>query len=199
MGKIAVLMGKSAAGKDAVYKRMMAANRFGLHRVVPYTTRPIRAKEQEGREYHFVTPAEAQRMADAGKVIEQRTYQTIAGPWTYFTADDGQIDEAHDYLVIGTPEAYMGFLDYFGAARLVPIYIYSDDDERLLRAIRREKKQETPNYAEVCRRFLADEKDFSEEALQAAGITRRFYNRDLMQVMAEIEQYLIGELRWRES
>ena len=42
--------------------------------------------------------------------------------------------------------------------------------------IKREKKQEHPNFKEVCRRYLADEEDFSEEKLQAAGITRRFLN-----------------------
>ena len=51
-----------------------------------------------------------------------------------------------------------------------------EDEQRLLRAIKREKKQEHPNFKEVCRRYLADEEDFSEEKLQAAGITRRFLN-----------------------
>ena len=51
-----------------------------------------------------------------------------------------------------------------------------ETDGVLLRAIKREKKQEHPNFKEVCRRYLADEEDFSEEKLQAAGITRRFLN-----------------------
>ena len=195
MGKIAVLMGKSASGKDAVYKRLMAENRLGVRRVVPYTTRPIRADEQEGREYHFVTPDEARRLADEGKIIEQRVYQTVAGPWIYFTADDGQIDtRENNYLIIATPEAYLGFRDYFGDDLLVPVYLYSDDAERLQRAIRREQKQKYPNYAEVCRRFLADETDFAEKKLQEAGIGVRFYNQDLSQVLQEVEDYLTGEL-----
>ena len=190
MGKIVVLMGKSAAGKDAVYKRMMRRGLLGLRRIVPYTTRPIRANEQAGREYYFVTEEEAERMAQAGKVIERRSYHTVAGVWTYFTADDGQIDAAENYLVIGTPEAYQGFRAWFGERRLVPVYLYADDAERILRSVKREQKQEHPNYAEVCRRFLADETDFSEEKLAEAGIMKRFYNKDLEQVIAEITAYL---------
>ena len=48
------LFGKSASGKDTIYKRLKA-----LHpdwkEVTPYTTRPIREGEREGVEYHFVT------------------------------------------------------------------------------------------------------------------------------------------------
>ena len=35
--------------------------------------------------------------------------------------------------------------------------------ERLKRAIRREEQQKVPKYEEMCRRFLADAEDFSEE------------------------------------
>ena len=42
-----------------------------------------------------------------------------------------------------------------------------DDRTRLLRCIDRESRQERPDYAEVCRRFLADQADFSQERLAA--------------------------------
>ena len=197
MGKIAVLLGKSASGKDTVYRRLLNRPQLQLQRIIPYTTRPIRADEEEGREYHFVTREEAQRLADAGKVIEQRTYQTIAGPWTYFTADDGQIDPAGDgrYLIIGTLEAYAGFRAYFSDAALVPVYLYADDAERLYRSLRRERQQAHPNYAEICRRYLADEEDFSEEKLRAAGIGIRFRNQDPDEVTDRIAAYLSGEMK----
>ena len=50
---------------------------------------------------------------------------------------------------------------------------------RLQRALERERRQENPKYEELCRRFLADEKDFSEEKLKEAGITKRFCNESL--------------------
>ena len=47
-------------------------------------------------------------LKEDGKVIESRTYETVYGPWTYFTADDGQIaDDEKNYLGIGTLESYI--------------------------------------------------------------------------------------------
>jgi guanylate kinase len=68
--------------------------------------------------------------------------------------------------------------------------IESDDGVRLERALRRERKQSEPKYEEVCRRFLADSEDFSEEKISEAGIDRRFFNETLDDCQAEIEDYL---------
>ena len=54
----------------------------------------------------------------------------------------------------------------------------------------REKKQQVPRYAEMCRRFLADEKDFAEDNLQRAEITYRFENADLSDCLTKIENYI---------
>ena len=91
MGKIYYVMGKSASGKDTIYKRLVKElPELGTVRM--YTTRPIRDGETNGVEYIFTDEKQLQAMKDAGKVIECRTYDTIYGPWSYFTADDGQID-----------------------------------------------------------------------------------------------------------
>ena len=42
----------------------------------------------------------------------------------------------------------------------------------------------------MCRRFLADEEDFSEENLRRAGIIKRFVNDDLAECMEEIGGYI---------
>ena len=99
MGKIFYIMGKSSSGKDTIYKKL-SERMPELQRIVPYTTRPIRDGEQEGVEYHFVGEDRLREMQEAGRVIEVRAYNTKCGVWTYFTADDGQIDlEKKDYLV----------------------------------------------------------------------------------------------------
>ena len=92
--------------------------------------------------------------------------------------------------MIGTLESYSALRNYFGKNTLVPIYIEVEDGERLSRALAREKNQEHPRYAEMCRRYLADEKDFAEDNLKQAGITKRFENKDLSECLAEIENYL---------
>ena len=70
-----------------------------------------------------------------------------------------------------------------------------EDGLRLRRALEREALQREPGYAELCRRFLADTEDFSEEKLQAAGIKKRFFNEDLEQTKREIISYIRGMLQ----
>ena len=69
---------------------------------------------------------------------------------------------------------------------MVPVYIEVPDGIRLLRAVKREENQKKPNYREVCRRYLADEKDFSEENLERLGITKRYQNTDMEMCLEEI-------------
>ena len=187
MGKIFYIMGKSASGKDTIYKELIE-KMPKFHSIVPYTTRPMREGEKDGVEYFFTDREELERQLASGKVIESRTYQTIAGPWTYYTVDDGQFDVADDEscLMIGTLESYEKMCTYFEAGKMVPVYIEVPDGIRLLRAVKREENQKKPNYREVCRRYLADEKDFSEENLERLGITKRYQNTDMEMCVEEI-------------
>ena len=226
MSKIFYIMGKSASGKDSLYSCLLADPDLGLKRLVLYTTRPIRAGEKEGREYHFTDGEGMELFRREGRVIEERTYQTVAGPWTYATVDDGRDWAATGpYLAIGTLESYVKMLTYFndaagpepiiasatdiepgtesvtasgsGAARtpasveIIPLYIEVSDPVRLKRAIYRETAQSAPNYREVCRRFLADADDFSEEKIAEAGITRRFTNDGAFEdCLRELEEFI---------
>ena len=191
MGKIFCLMGKSATGKDTIYRGLFDRDDIQIKSITPYTTRPIREREENGREYFFCTDADVARFLEQGRIIELRTYDTVYGPWKYFTADDGQFHLDEDnYLVIGTLESYVKLRDYFKEGQVCPIYIEVEDGERLIRAIGREKSQSVPKYEEMCRRFLADASDFSEEKLAEAGITRRFVNRDIPSAIQEIAEYI---------
>ena len=195
MGKIFCIMGKSATGKDTIYERLLKDEDLNLKRIIPYTTRPIHDHKEDGREYHFVTEEDVVELQNKGLIVEMREYQTVYGPWKYFTVNDGNIQlDQENYSLIGTVEGYVMVRDYFGADKVVPIYVEVEDGDRLLRAIAREKKQDIPKYEEMCRRFLADAKDFSEENIQAAGITRRFYNANLLETIAEIKNYIQKEL-----
>lgn len=194
MGIIFCLMGKSASGKDTIYKRVIACEELGLHEIVSYTTRPIRIKEVDGREYHFTDEEGYEKLKSEGRVIETRIYNTAAGPWRYFTVDDGNIKEDENYLIIGTLEQYHGLREYFGKGRVIPVYVELDDGERLQRALKRERKQERPNYRELCRRFLADDEDFSDANLEREGVKRRFRNENdsLDGCVYEISDYIKG-------
>ena len=149
------------------------------------------SEEEEGKQYFFVDEKKLEEFKTAGKLIESRSYNTIHGIWTYFTADDGQVnlDEA-SYLGIGTLESFRNLAEYYGIENVIPLYIEVESGERLERALKRERSQDNPKYAEMCRRFLADEEDFSEKNILDAGIKIRFENIDLSGCVEEISQYI---------
>lgn len=195
MGKIICLMGKSSTGKDTIFNALLQDMRPELNRIVSYTTRPIRNGEEEGWGYHFVTEADFQRLEEEGRIIEQRIYHTCHGPWRYFTADDERLElEKGNYAMIGTLESYRQMQAYFGREVMIPVLIELDDGERLQRALDRERSQENPKYEEMCRRFLADGEDFSEDRIKEAGITKSFENRELKNTIEQIKSYLCEQL-----
>lgn len=195
MGKIVYLMGKSSSGKDTVYKKLLEQKEISFYTVVVYTTRPIRMGETEGIEYHFTDEAGFQKLKQSGKVIEDRVYHTVQGLWRYFTvAEDALFLDSRDCLMIGTLESYEKIRDYFGKEKVVPVLIDLDDGERLQRALDRERAQDMPQYREMCRRFLADIQDFSEEKIKAAGIEKVFINDDLDRCLSEIMEYIKEKL-----
>ena len=184
-------MGKSASGKDHIYARLAAHEGLGLKKLVLYTTRPIRAEEENGKQYYFVDDKKLEEFRSSGNLIEARAYHTVHGIWNYFTADDGQVAAGNkSYLGIGTLESYMQLREYYGDDVMYPVYIQVEDGERLERALAREKTQENPKYEEMCRRFLADQMDFSEENILKAGIGRRFRNHNLDECVKEIGNYI---------
>lgn len=191
MGKIVCLMGKSSSGKDTIYKKLLTQKTVPLETIVPYTTRPIRAGEQNGVEYHFTDEDGFQRLLAQGSVVEARAYDTCYGVWRYFTVADERMDlTSHSYVMIGTLEAYDQLCGFYGADKVLPVMIELDDGVRLQRALDREKAQDHPKYEELCRRYLADAEDFSEEKLARSNIDRTFYNDHLDHCLNEITVYL---------
>lgn len=173
-------MGRSASGKDAILSRLW--DMFPDIQNVPlYTTRSKRAGEEEGKPYYFRTEAGYLAMEVSGLVAECRTYQKVSGPVRYFTCLGGIDLSTHDYFLSGTLVSYLKVWDVLGESHVVPVYIYVPEQDLLTRAIHRESRQPFPDCQEVCRRFLADSMDFSEEALAKAGIREenRFLNQDL--------------------
>ena len=187
MGKIFFILGKSCSGKDTIFQEIKKNSELDLKTVVGYTTRPMRENEVDGEEYFFVSRDRLEELQNDGKVIEVRHYNTVHGVWSYFTVDDGQIDlETSNYLYIGTLESYEQMRDYYGEDVVVPIYIEVEQGERLRRAVLREIEQSEPKYEELCRRFLADEKDFREEEIKRLGIEKKYENLEYKKTAEQI-------------
>lgn len=194
MGKIFCIMGKSSVGKDTIFRMLQEERHVALSPVVTYTTRPRRVNETEGVAYHFISTERLQQLEEQGVVIEKRSYHTIGGIWSYATIEDGQFDdEDKNYILITTLEGYTKIYQRY-TERVIPIYIEVPDGERLLRAIMREKNEKNPNYEELCRRFLADNEDFSQEKLLRADIFNRYENHDIQNCLKKIVQEIKKEI-----
>jgi len=192
MGKIFYITGPSSTGKDTIFKRIRNQKILQLKNIVMYTTRPIREGEEDGVEYHFVNEEELDRLEMEGKVIEKRIYDTFHGFWTYFTVIDRDLlSEKQDYLMIGTVESFVKTKEYLGEDKVIPILITVDDGIRLQRALNRELAEEHPKFQEMCRRYLADAEDFSEDKIKRAGIKKEFKNDDLEKCISEISKYIV--------
>ena len=200
MGTVFCIMGKSSTGKDTIYRELLDHKELNLNRIVTYTTRPIRGSEENGVEYYFTDETHEEELREAGKIIESRSYMTMHGRWDYFMADDGQVQKDRDYLIIATLESFVSIKEYYTDMTIEPIYIYVEDGIRLERALSRERRQPEPKYREMCRRYLADCEDFSEEKLAVAGVSddHIFENHSVEETVAAIIAF-IGRVRARRS
>jgi guanylate kinase len=68
-GLVFVISAPSGAGKTTLLKEIMELLP-GLQFSVSYTTRPPRTGEQEGKDYHFVSPALFQKMVERDEFLE---------------------------------------------------------------------------------------------------------------------------------
>ena len=171
MGRLFVFMGKSASGKDTLYGELLA--RYPeIHAVIPYTTRPIREGETDGGAYYFVSEDKMRRMEKEKRIVDTRRDQTVHGPRYEIQPEHGQKNwDKGKFVLISTLEGFEKISRFYGADKVVPLYIEVDDMTRIERSLKREKEQKNPCVSEVGRRFLADEKDFSKENLKRLNIT----------------------------
>jgi guanylate kinase len=73
VGKVFVITGPSGVGKGTLITRLLERNP-DLELSVSATTRPPRAGEVDGRDYHFLTPEEFERRVETGDFLEHATY-----------------------------------------------------------------------------------------------------------------------------
>jgi guanylate kinase len=73
---VIVLHGPSGVGKDTVIS--LLRERTGIHRATSSTSRPPRADEADGVDYHFLSEQEFERKIRAGDFLE---YARVYGDW----------------------------------------------------------------------------------------------------------------------
>lgn len=161
MSKIICIIGKSGSGKDTIMREVLKTLGDNIKRIVQHTTRPKRAGEVNGREYFFITNKEYNQLVDEGKVITSKSYETCNGMYRYLTVDPTAESDNSVFITVATPDTVSNFQERYGEENVFVIEIKVPDKTLLTRMINRESREKTPNYSEVCRRFLSDAKDFS--------------------------------------
>jgi guanylate kinase len=68
-GALFIVSSPSGGGKTSLVRALLEVEPE-VRLSVSYTTRPARPGEVDGRDYHFVTPAEFKRMLEAGEFLE---------------------------------------------------------------------------------------------------------------------------------
>lgn len=159
------LLGKSAVGKDTMVDAVSKLN-SKVEKLIPITTRPPRSFERDGVQYHFITREFFRKKIKSGVIMEHREYDVINkkgqnDKWTY----------AHEYptsdiSIMSGPVAMYQYIKDIPTLEVVPIYVTIPDDERLFRMVRRELRNTNHNIRETCRRYISDERDFSQEVLK---------------------------------
>ena len=153
--EVVILCGKSGAGKNYLLQKMKDHFKDDLNYIISDTTRPKRYKEIEGEDYHFISDIRFH----AKKYLEKTSYRTKEGVWNYGTplsALDVNKINIGIFNIDGIKQLFANSL-IDENIKLHIYYISADDKTRLLRQLNRE---DYPNCLEICRRFLADEKDF---------------------------------------
>ncbi|XP_029283040.1 LOW QUALITY PROTEIN: MAGUK p55 subfamily member 4-like [Cottoperca gobio] len=73
--RLVILIGATRVGVNELRKRLIKLNPSTFQGPVPHTTRPIRAGEQTGREYHFVTKELFEYMVCNHRFVEYGEYK----------------------------------------------------------------------------------------------------------------------------
>ena len=151
--KIIALFGPSGAGKDTVMKWILEKYSKEIHKIINCTTRPRREYEEDGKDYFFLTDDNFAKYVLDGKMLEATAFNN----WAYGTRE-WDLDKEKVNIGVFNIAAIQCLQDN-PFINILPIYIHTDDKERLIRALNRE---EEPNCAEICRRFISDAADFEK-------------------------------------
>jgi guanylate kinase len=181
-GRLIVISAPSGAGKTSLVKALLA-DEPGVRLSISHTTRKMRPTERPGREYHFVSVPEFDRLRDAGEFLEHaRVFDNCYG--TSRTFVDEQLAAGHDVLLE---------IDWQGAQQVrarmpecVSIFVLPPARRTLAERLAR-RATDTP---EVIARRLAD-----------AGADMSHYrefdyvvvNDDFTRAVADLKRIIAGE------
>ena len=161
MIKIIAFFGPSSSEKDTLAK--ILSKRSDVNEIISCTTRPKRDYEKEGIDYYFISTAEFGEKVINGTMLEATSFRD----WFYGTPLESLKEDKINIGVFNKQGIECLLSD--NRLEIIPVYIACEDKKRLMCSLERETN---PDCEEICRRFLADKKDF--ESIDFEYLT--FYN-----------------------
>lgn len=183
---VITLYGKSGSGKNYFKNLLLSEENFSyyseedklsktidlkdkFHNVIGCTTRPQRAGEKNGETYFFLNNDDFVNKIASGEMVEA----TVFNQWGYGTLLDS-FDRNKLNIGIFNIEA-IECLMQDNRFNVYPVLVEAADRVLLERALNRENN---PKCEEICRRFLADKKDFARAEIEPVITVKTDHNID---------------------
>jgi guanylate kinase len=179
-GVLLVLAGTSGAGKGTIGARLRESDPE-LHWSVSWTTRPKRAGEVEGVDYHFVTREEFERLRDAGGFLEWfEVYGDLKGTPLHYVVDE--LEAGHDVMVEVDVQGALAVQQALPEALLVFVRAPSREEQR-----RRLEARGSETEESIARRLARAE---AEERIGADAFDAVVVNDDVERAVREVAAIL---------
>ena len=127
-----VLIGESGPGKTTILNEL---EKIGYNKMLDYTTRPKREKEEQNNEYVFVTKEEFERLWSQGKLLQRAEYN---GEFYGISAENVSESSCCIQIVDSIPDMREG-LKRLGKdlVKMKVFYIHVPAEERTKRMLKR--------------------------------------------------------------
>lgn len=177
------IMGKTCSGKTRIVKEL--CEKYGYHKLVTYTTRPMRKAEKDGVDYHFISARDFDDKINMGFFAEYKRYNTNDGVWSYGVAKENLANADNKTVLIVTPDGYRDIEKVYPDLKCRLLYIYANN-----KTIKNRASKRGDNTAEMTRRIKADSEDFKGVESLADKIVYNNDGDELNMVLDKINNYV---------
>lgn len=166
------IVGKTGSGKslyiESLFKDKGFINKYNISNLVYGTTRSKRENEIEGKDYHFITKDEFDKI-NYDDLIESRSYYTLNDGEVYYFTKKEYLEDSKNIICIASPYQYEKYKSWFYYKSLknntnyniYVILIDVDIKTRLNRVINNRSSKDDDIY-ELCRRVIQEKMEFDD-------------------------------------
>ncbi|EAQ77415.1 guanylate kinase [Blastopirellula marina] len=178
-GKLVILSGPSGSGKTTVVRKLLALAEPRLKLSVSATTRPPRAGEVDGQDYHFLSTEEFQRRKAAGEFLE--TFEVFGNGYWYGTPRsevEDRLPQGISVLLEIDVDGAMEIVKQYPAA--VTIFLSPGSHEELERRLRgrgTEPEETIQRRLAAAKRELAAMHQYKYQIVNDAGAVNETVQR----------------------